>query len=67
MSIFAALCAARSFSRRPILSSSATRKYMRLWQYYRRLYYKALRDERETARVDRKVARLAGIGWPDRR
>jgi hypothetical protein len=35
--------------------------YMAAWEWSRRTYWKALRDERETARVSRKVARLAGI------
>lgn len=33
----------------------------RLWAYYRRLYCKALRDERATAKVDRRMWQLAGI------
>lgn len=35
--------------------------YMAAWEWSRRTYWKALRDERETARVSRKVARMAGL------
>ncbi|WP_161822340.1 hypothetical protein [Sporotomaculum syntrophicum] len=31
------------------------------WQYSMTHFYKAMRDEKRTTRVDRKVARLAGI------
>jgi phosphatidylserine/phosphatidylglycerophosphate/cardiolipin synthase-like enzyme len=36
-------------------------EYMELWEWSMRQYWKAMRNEFETARVDRKIARLAGL------
>lgn len=35
--------------------------YMPLWEWSMTVYWKAMRDERETARIDRKSMRMAGI------
>lgn len=37
-------------------------QYRQLWELNQRLYYKALRDERETARVGRKYGYLRTMG-----
>lgn len=36
-------------------------EYQLLWEWSQRRYYKALRNEKETTWVGRKVARMAGL------
>jgi len=35
--------------------------YMEAWEWSMRTYWQAMRDEKETARVGRRMARMAGI------